>query len=307
MLHDRAGEAATLDLLREVEIRRLLASFADHRIEVLIFKGSQLAYSHYARPDLRPRVDTDLLIAADRRPAAQAVLTRLGYESLDKVSGELVAGQSFHVLRRDGFVVHQVDLHWKVASPLVFADVLSYEELAARSVPIPALSPAARGLSDVDALFIACVHRVAHHDDLISLNWLYDIHLIAQRLDSAGWRRFVALASDRRMVAVCARSLARATDSFHTQVPDRVTSDLQCPETRADERSAAYLAPRPQARALVDDLRTLASWRDRRRLVREHLFPPAAYMRHVYAPASTLPLPLLYLWRITRGARKWLT
>src|SRR3954471_822328 len=40
MLHDRAGEAATLDLLREIEIRRLLDAFAAGRIAVLIFKGS---------------------------------------------------------------------------------------------------------------------------------------------------------------------------------------------------------------------------------------------------------------------------
>lgn len=307
MLRDRAGEAATVDLLREREAKRLIAALAANRIDALIFKGSHLAYSYYARPDLRPRLDTDLLIPADRRQAAQALLQDLGYELLDRVSGELVTGQSLHVLRQDGFLVHQVDLHWKVAIPLVFAHVLSYEELAERSVPIPALGPAARGPCDVDALFIACVHRVAHHADLVGLNWLYDIHLVAERLEPAGWRQFVALATERQMAAVCASSLERAAFWFHTRVPESAAERLRVAQTRAGERSAAYLSARPQAEALIDDLRTLRSWRDRWRLVREHLFPSAAYMRRVYAPASALPLPLLYLWRITRGARKWLT
>jgi hypothetical protein len=42
------------------------------------------------------------------------------------------------------------------------------------------------------------------------------------------------------------------------------------------------------------------------RLVRQHLFPSAHYMRGVYAPASTAPLPVLYARRAWRGARRWL-
>src|SRR5262249_31718589 len=117
LLRDRAGEAATVDLLRERELKRLMAAFAADGIDALIFKGSQLAYTHYPRPDLRPRVDTDILIPADQRPAAHTTLARLGYRSIDKVSGELVVGQSLHVKERDGLLVHEVDLHWRVASP----------------------------------------------------------------------------------------------------------------------------------------------------------------------------------------------
>jgi hypothetical protein len=57
---------------------------------------------------------------------------------------------------------------------------------------------------------------------------------------------------------------------------------------------------------VLDDLRTLSRWRDRWRLVREHAFPPATYMRRVYALSSAAPLPLLYARRLLRGGRKWL-
>ena len=131
--------------------------------------------------------------------------------------------------------------------------------------------------------------------------------LIAARLDDSGWNEVVALAVERKVAAVCRRSLERATEWFHTRVPEHVMRELEIAEAGGHEVTAAYLAARPQAGALVDDLRTLGTWRERWRLVRENLFPPADYMRRVYARRVPLPLPLLYLWRVLRGATKWLT
>ena len=63
------------------------------------------------------------------------------------------------------------------------------------------------------------------------------------------------------------------------------------------EPSAAFLSrDRAQLATLVSDLRALPSWSDRGRLLREHLCPPSAYMRQVYAPSSRAPLPALYIW-----------
>jgi hypothetical protein len=42
------------------------------------------------------------------------------------------------------------------------------------------------------------------------------------------------------------------------------------------------------------------------KLARQHVLPPADYMREVYAPASSAPLPWLYARRVWRGARRWL-
>ena len=53
------------------------------------------------------------------------------------------------------------------------------------------------------------------------------------------------------------------------------------------------------------DLMMLSSWRQRFALVREHLFPPVAYMRTKYAGCPAVLLPLAYLYRIVRGAPKW--
>jgi len=194
-----------------------------------------------------------------------------------------------------------------VASPIAFAHVFAYEELAASAVPIPALGPAARGPDQVHALLIACVHRVAHHHDLVRLNWLYDIHLIAERLGERSWREFVRLAVTREVAAVCRQSLKRSVQLFETRVPAWAMDELRRPETAAAEPTAGYLKTRSMARIVVDELRALPGWRDRWRLVRQHVFPPADYMRKAYPSAGAVPLPALYAWRFLRGAGKWLT
>jgi hypothetical protein len=71
-------------------------------------------------------------------------------------------------------------------------------------------------------------------------------------------------------------------------------------------RADAFLRPRRHAAIVAQDLATMPTWGSRVRLLRKHAFPPAAYMRDVYAPSSRLPLPILYLRRAWHGARKWL-
>ncbi len=224
-LSERATADAAADLVREVELRRLLERLDEASAGALVIKGAHLAYSHYARPDLRPRLDTDLIVPLARKRAAHDVLIALGYEAAGQMSGDLVAYQAAYEKRHDGLVVHSVDLHWKIANPQVFASALTYEELAETAVPLDRLSPAARGLSTVHALLLACTHRVAHHDDSNRLIWLYDIDLLARAMAASDWQQFVDLAADRKMVAVCRRSLEQTTKWFRTAVPDRVWKD----------------------------------------------------------------------------------
>jgi hypothetical protein len=75
----------------------------------------------------------------------------------------------------------------------------------------------------------------------------------------------------------------------------------------ASAATSAYLASgRRHVQHVWWDLRSLATWGERSRLMRQHLFPSARYMRQVYAPASQAPLPWLYARRVWHGAQKWL-
>jgi len=309
-LRSEAARMAAIDLVQEREIRSLVAALHRAAAGALLMKGAELAYTHYARSDLRPRSDTDILIPHARLDAVRSVLTDLGYEHTGHMDAALVMGQASFVKCRDEAVVHMVDVHFRLANPRVFAGVMSYEELAASARPVPKLCPEARGLSDAHALLLACVHRVAHHFDSDRLVWLYDIHLLSNALDQASWTEFVRLAIDRGVASICLRGLEKTIELLGSSVPSTVLSALEARARQHEEVSASYLRPGSRARQEVHvfatDLRALPTWADRWRLVREHVFPSAAYMRDVYAPSSRAPLSILYARRALRGARKWL-
>jgi putative nucleotidyltransferase-like protein len=301
-----AARQVACDLLQETEIQSMLAALHQAEVRPLLLKGTHLAYAWYKRPDLRPRADTDILIPVAARVIVGEVLRSLGYEASPSSGGELVSYQAAFVKHRQGLRLHVVDVHWRIANPQVFAGLLAYQELARDAIAMPLLAPHARGLSAAHALLLACVHRVAHHFDSNRLIWLYDIHLLASGFSGADWEQFLILIEQRRVAAVCRRSLERAAQLFETNVPSAVASDARFRMPATVEASAAYTRRRRVVRDVACDLQALPSWRDRLQLVREHLFPPREYMREVYSLSRRGPLPWLYASRAVRGAWRWL-
>src|SRR4029078_6314769 len=145
-------------------------------IPCLLLKGAGLSYSVYHEPWLRPRNDNDLLVAPADAERAGRVLADLGYRGLQVLQGD---NERPFVMSGGAGLPQVIDLHWKISNRPVVADLLTFEELQAQSVPVPALGPRARRLGDVHALILACVHMAAHHRNLEHLLWCYDLHLLA--------------------------------------------------------------------------------------------------------------------------------
>jgi hypothetical protein len=296
------------DVVAERELRAALAALEERGARPLLMKGAALAYTHYARPDLRPRLDTDILISTGERSVVRDALAELGYAESAQPGGELLMYQTTYIKVAGTVKVHAIDVHWKIANAQPVADLYTYAELAQRATSVPALAPGARALGAVDALIVACVHRVAHHFDVDRIVWLFDIHLLARTLSHRSWEQFVATAEERGVANVCAIGLARAEEAFGSAAPDWVKERLDASRSSAANRlTTGYVSgSRRHVTAVLADLRALPDWGDRWRLVREHAFPSRRYMRDVYAPASSAPLAVLYAWRVVRGARKWL-
>jgi hypothetical protein len=298
---------SVVDAIRNSEAARVIAALAaSEGARPVLFKGAALAHSHYPESWLRPRLDTDLLISAASVRAAFEVLGSLGYEQATSTSGALVTYQASFA-RSDNFdVAHYLDIHWKVANWQVVADVLSHDEIAARAIPLPALGPAARAACGTDALVLACLHRAAHHRDSEVLLWLYDIHLIACSLSDADWTAALTIAERGSVKAVCARGLALAIDRFDTPVPADITRQLERWRREAvREPSSVYLSKNLRlVDGLISDLRSLHV-RAGMRLIAEHLFPPAEYMKKRYGARSRLSMLLVYARRIVAGLPKW--
>jgi hypothetical protein len=200
-----------------------------------------------------------------------------------------------------------VDLHWRMSNPQRFGTTLSVAEIREEARPVPRLHGGAIGPSPVHALLLACVHRVAHHLDVPRVIWSYDIHLLCDLLTPAEWDRFVNLADERRVAAACARGLSSAVVFFGgTAVPAGVRERLERAAV-SEVPMDAYLGPgKPHIARILSDLRGAGSWRRAVRMTRQHVLPSPRYMREVYAPSSHAPLPVLYVRRAWRGARRWM-
>jgi hypothetical protein len=300
-----AAQALASDLL-DAELRRVIAAAGDAGVHTVLIKGAALAYTHYRRPHLRPRSDSDIVIREGDRDAMARVLVSLGYTRSDAVDGSLITQQFQWTFRLTAGLVHAVDVHWRVFNPHLFGDVLSTGELLDRAVPVRALGPHARSPSTVDALVLACVHRVAHHAGEEDAIWDFDIHLLISSLHHDDAAAFIRKVVDADVRAVCAAGISSAKSRFGTRLPAELESLVEhAADTR--EQTAVFLEPgRRQVDVLASDLGALGSWRARAALVRQHLFPPPHYMLKKYRRSNRAWLPLLYTRRILTGVPRWL-
>jgi putative nucleotidyltransferase-like protein len=302
-------KAEVVEIIRERTLRSLLHQFAAAGVDALLLKGAGLAYTLYPSPHVRPRADLDLMVARAALERAGSTLAAGGWMRAAESDAELVTAERHYVLSGvlggPAAFAEQLDLHWKIAIPQLFGDTVTFEELRSRAVPVAALGPHARTLSAPDALFVACLHRVAHHQDVVDLLWLWDIHLLASHLSDEERARFAGLAARASMRAVCARGLELASVRFRTAGAADLIAVLRPPPGQRPEPSARFLGGLRQVDVLRTDLSVLPGWRQGFALVAEHLFPPAGYIRSIYPRCPAAALPLAYVFRIVRGAPKW--
>ena len=296
-----------VESLRRRELANVLDALAAENICPILFKGAALAYQCYESPAARPRSDVDLIVREEDVNRVRGIMHALGYSAPAYCDGELVFRQ-FELSKRDAFGVdHAFDVHWKISTQVVFADVLGYEALSAGSVEVPSLGPRARAAGPVHALLLACIHPAMHHRNEARLLWTYDVHLLASRLTAAELQRFAALALETRVASVCAYQLARARARFGTALPASVLDTLSTQSL--PEASAQYLLrERRWHHEMVASMRALPRWRDRVQLAREVVLPSRRYMLVAYdipggARGAAL-LPALYAHRALYGAWK---
>jgi hypothetical protein len=287
---------AAVQLARRGRLSRVLDLLAADGVTAVVFKGAHLAYACYPDPAVRPHVDMDLLIDPRHVDTARMVFERSGHRLLPHVTGRFVMSQCHYVDGSTGGP-HAYDVHWQIANPVVFRDVLPFEDVLAQAVPLPAYGPNGRGPSLPHALLISCVHRAAHHSSSERLIWLTDLRLLLRAASPPQVDEFCRLADAAGLNAVCHDAFVRAADLFgDVRVPDR----LRQRASRGRELSRAYLSAPSPARQIWLDLRALTLWRDRATLLREHLFPPADYIRATSGGQGALLWQ--YARRVLRGA-----
>ena len=218
-IRDATRFEIAVEAIRRQELTRLLADFASDGVRGLLLKGAHLAYSHYPQPWMRPRLDTDLLVAPGDRDRAIGCCERWD-TSREPSSAVSCVTPSSSTGGRIGMASPTSSTctgRSRTRTPLPMRSAST--SLDAESIAIDALGPGARGASPAHALLIACVHRAAHHDNSDCLIWLYDIHLLARAMTAQHRASVANLAERKGLRSICIRGIADANARFVRKPP----------------------------------------------------------------------------------------
>ena len=293
-------------------LERLLPMLVGTGRPPLQFKGTALAYSLYADPAARTRGDTDILVADDTFDSSTRVLRDQGFITPMTSGGEIISIEKTFIFTDTTGLEHHIDLHRKLSNSIVLAKLFTYEELLERSVVLPGLGPAARALGMVDALLIACMHRMVHLGSPYYVNdatyfsadrliWLYDIHLLASEFSERDWGDFLTLAKQKGLMEIAGNGLGAAQNALMTDIPADVLNKLD--QTHQRETPAKYLGAQPWQQMVMNFFAIHDPGR-KIQFLREVAFPPARYMRLQFAHIRPAWLPWLYCSRAFSGIWK---
>ena len=312
-LREAALAAAARELVHQRAVTRVLDGLAARGVSALLLKGTALAYTLYPSPELRERADTDLLLRAGDLESAGDVFSKLGYQHVHSVTGELLSSQTSWHMTDEAGVAHNLDVHWRICNFQVFGDKLTFDELWPASLPIAALGPHAHGLGATHALLLACMHRLVHlqvpfyvnhvpYRDSDRLIWLYDIHLLSQSRTKEEWQELARMAASKQLQLICLDGLHAAKHAYGTAIPRAVEDALlQAPQAAALEVGRFRV---PRWRWELSEVWALPTWRQRLTLLREHFVPAPAHLLDKYQHEDRRWLPLLYLRRAVAGVWK---
>jgi hypothetical protein len=300
-LEESSKAGVAQEMLRAHYLRKLLNGFSDQGVTCLLTKGEALASTVYSIPGTRTRCDSDLFIRiADIARARQAALD----------SGFVIASPVYKThqftVRRAGEApdVFEFDVHWRILNAPRYARALSFDEAYERSVEVPG-TESVRMLNAVDALLLACMHRVASDwHDQERLIWIYDIHLLVSMMTPLQLDDFADRAVRLNIQMSCLDGLIRSRACLGTVLPDDVMDKLASPET---PRTLSHRYAESNLGLLIDDWKNLSDSQARRALVRELFLPTGDSLLDKYGKHERWWLPLLYLRQVFGGLAERLT
>lgn len=278
-LRDKIVDDAKLSLLREADILALTQHLADIHAPCLLIKGAALAYLYYPSPSLRPRADTDIVIDHQSVIRIHESLRSRGYQCQPLVTpldrGQYLTTQ-FLCNRSDGRGTH-FDIHWKINNSTALGRLLTFEELIAQSISIPAFNGKIKAPGPGHALIISCLHWIGEPNK--RLIWLYDIHLLNDNLTVNDWARIVRFAADKKCAGLILSVLNRVAYWFDTPFPAGATAGLERIVAENPNEWGNLLTTKPEShlRSRYVDLKILG-WRERMSLLSTLCFPPGTYL-----------------------------
>lgn len=320
--------AAMPDELRQAIVReaRVLALWEDtHRevllpaldamavagAEVLVLKGTALAYSSYLQPFMRARGDTDLLVRPRAVGAARKALADCGFIPVEP--RDAAAMQETWEKASSFGLRHSIDLHWRSHGRPSLSALLPTDDLFAGSLPLPRLAATARMPRPVFMMIAIILNQSGHRaqgfvvegDRLVGetrLGWLYDVHLLAGAMRRADWEELVSRACAGKIATTLLATLRSAQTAFDSPLPDDVAQALAMDP--APDLLQDYFEARDGGRMLALDMASARGLRERWQVLRTHLLPARSFIGHRHEGGDNAWMIALYARRIAAYLRR---
>ena len=258
------------ELLGKKELIRIFENFNNKRISFLVLKGAHYAYQIYHQPHLRPRCDTDILVADSDWLKTTKLLENLGYTERPQLN---IFNERLYVFTDSAGLEHNLDLHLKLSNRSYFSSFFDFQKLLVNRQRIPSLGKEVYGLGLIDSLLYSVVHDLAHHyqsDDPVTLS---DIYLIWKRMSAEEKKNTFLTARRLKISKVVNHKLKKAHEGFPAEV---FISPPDEPDSFVVRRFAGKIN---WWEMLFWDLCFLPGWTERVQFLREFIWPHSAYFK----------------------------
>ncbi len=217
------GNAAR-NLLLYSELRKVLLSLRQEKVEAIVLKGAALAETVYPHRALRPMSDIDLLVGKNNVAKAEAALMEIGYR-VDASTKERRLREHYHlVFEKPG--CSMIELHWHIKRPSG-PFKMDIDTLWQRSRPLKVAGIDALSFSPEDLLLHLCQH-FWKHEFAGGIRPLCDIAEVTKHYgNKIDWTKAVARSSEWEMNACTYVGLRLARDLLDAAIPERHLEDLR--------------------------------------------------------------------------------
>ena len=206
------------------ELRKVLVSLRQRKVETIVLKGAALAEMVYPHSTLRPMSDVDILVRKNNVAEAEATLMNMGYR-VDADAKQQRLKEHYHlVFTKPGHT--NIELHWHVKRPSGPFRI-DIDALWQRCQPVKIAGIDALLFSPEDLLLYLCQH-FWKHEFTGGIRPLCDIaEVIKHYGEKIDWKKAAARSSEWEMNPCTYVGLRLASNLLDAAIPERRLEDLR--------------------------------------------------------------------------------
>jgi Uncharacterised nucleotidyltransferase len=208
------------------ELREILTTFNDQRIEVIVLKGAALAEIVYPHRALRPMSDIDLFVRNEKLAEVETKLLNMGYVLNEREkTKDYWQKHHYHLVFENGSGI-PVEIHWHIKRPTDSFQI-DIDDLWERSQPIKIADVGAFVFSAEDLLLYLCQHFWKHR----LAGGIRPVCDIAEAAiyyrDKIKWERVASISAEWEMNSCSYLGLWLARELLDAPIPEEFLRDLR--------------------------------------------------------------------------------